>query len=164
MSETIKGHTVKYKVGNEWVDIPAAIINVYNIYVAYCEQNGIEPVSESEYYLTLGNVKQYAEQLAGSTENINALATALGEEGALPVTLGGTGHNHANETALFNWLIEELVKPAYGLVAKSSLESTQQTLQADINTKLNKSEITYGDKDPNEPGANVSGSIYFQYK
>lgn len=159
MSENIKGHVIKYKVGDEWVDIPVAVINVYNTYVAYCEHNGIEPVSESEYYITLGNVKQYAEQLANSTDAIAALTNALGEEEVLPVTLGGTGRRFTNESELLNFFKNEL--HLAGLPTNEDLEQVDTNLQTAINTKLNKTEITYGTTEPN---TSTVGSFYFQYK
>lgn len=159
MSENLQGHLIKYKVGDEWVEIPLAIVNVYDTYVAYCEQNAIEPVSESEYYVTLGNVKQYAEQLAGSTESIAALTSALGEEGVLPVTFGGTGHSFTNEYKLLDWFKNEL--HLAGLPTNEDLENTEQSLQTKIDAKLDKTVITYGTEEPNE---STAGSFYFQYK
>ena len=87
----VNGHLLKYKdeQGN-WISLPVAIIDVYDTYVAHCVEKGITPVSQEDYYITLGNLSTLVQQLAGGSDAIQALAKALGN-GALPPSMGGTG-------------------------------------------------------------------------
>lgn len=161
MSENIQGHVIKYKVGNEWIEIPMTVISAYNMYVAYCEEHDIEPVSETTYYKTLGNLENYITQLTGLNDlaaSITELTAAL-NAGALPVNKGGTGHAFVNEKALIQYFKEQLSQA--GLITNEVLEESKQNLQKTLATKLNSSEISFG---TTEPDANVVGSIYFQYK
>jgi glutaminase len=161
MSENTQGHIIKYKAGDRWIEIPVAVISVYNMYVAYCEEHNIEPVSETAYYETLGNLENYITQLTGLNDlaaSITELTAAL-NAGALPVNKGGTGHDFVDEKALIQYFKEQLSQA--GLVTNEVLEESKQNLQRTIATKLNSNEITFG---TTEPSANVVGSIYFQYK
>lgn len=87
----LAGHIIKYKDANgNWISIPVLTSDIYNAYVQYCKDNGIDPVTQDVYYQTLGSLQTLVSQLAGSGDAMAAIATALGA-GALPTSMGGLG-------------------------------------------------------------------------
>lgn len=103
----MNGHLIKYKddQGN-WVSIPVAIIDVYDTYVARCIEKGITPVSQEDYYITLGNLGTLVQQLAGGSDAVQALAKALGS-GALPPSMGGTGLSLSTAEYMYTLVVTE---------------------------------------------------------
>ena len=170
MSENLQGHLIKIKVGDEWVDIPMSVINVYNIYTAYCVQKGITPVSEDTYYEVLGNLETYMQQLTGLSNlssNIEELVNAL-SAGVLSVDKGGTGKEFPSEAALIQWFKNVLnnntseTNTDY-LVSFTDLSSTRNSILSEVdNVKLNKNAISWGPDNPEK--VKPTGDIYFQHK
>ena len=164
MSNNLQGHILKIKVGDEWAAIPVSVINVYNVYVAYCIENNITPVSENTYYKILGNLESYVQQLTG----LNSLANSITEltkalsDGNLPVDKGGTGVSFKNEAELVQWLKTKLSDETHStfLTSKQYIDKRVDSLQKQLTSKLTTSEIKYGQ---NEPNPSTSGLVYFQY-
>ena len=155
-----QGHLLHYKnEKGEWVALPYAIINVYDTYVAYCHEQGIEPVSASEYYVTLGNLKTYVDQLAGSSENIAALTEAL-KGGTLPVSLGGTGQGFSNAAELIGYIYDQL-RENHDVVINDELKEVEDTMLVALNGKVNRAAFSSGTADPD---ATTQGEFYFQFK
>ena len=87
----MNAHVLKFKnEKGEWVEIPYLVSDMYNMYVTYCREKGIEPVSQDDYYTSVGMLGTLVSQLADSTEAVQTLSEAL-NRGVLPTTLGGTG-------------------------------------------------------------------------
>lgn len=87
----IAGHLLKFKDENgNWISIPITTSDIYNMYVQYCEEHSVEPVTQEVYYQTLGSLQDLVSQLAGSADAMSAMANALGS-GALPTAMGGLG-------------------------------------------------------------------------
>jgi hypothetical protein len=82
---------LKYKnEKGEWVSIPCLVSDIYNAYVTYCKEKGVEPVTQDDYYISVGTLGTLVSQLASSSAAIQDLSAAL-NKGVLPATLGGTG-------------------------------------------------------------------------
>lgn len=161
----IQGHTIKYKTeSGEWVSIPLAVVDVYNLYVQYCVENSIEPVSRADYYGTIGNLKEYADALkldADATTALQTIAEQL-KDGLLPVGNGGTGKSFNNEAAFISYLTEQLV--AAGLATEDEANKyADEAASTAAQDKLDSSKIAYGTADPtvNSPGSDVI--YYFQH-
>lgn len=87
----MNAHLLKFKnEKGEWVSIPCLVSDIYNMYVTYCKEKGITPVSQDDYYISVGMLGTLVSQLAGSTEAVQSLSKAL-NSGTLPTFLGGTG-------------------------------------------------------------------------
>jgi hypothetical protein len=130
MLENVQGHTIKYKVGDEWVAIPIGVISVYDTYRAYCVENNIEPVSETTYYETLGHLQSLVDSFSNSTESITVLANSLkpNEDGetVLPLSMGGTGTNCKDVYALVEYL------NTYGLAHSNTVTDLQNLVDTQI--------------------------------
>lgn len=157
MANSIKGHLLKYKLKDgTWVTLPLSVINVYDIYTTYCAENNITPVDKTTYFQTLGNLENLVSELAGSTDAIEQLTTALAG-GVLPVTKGGTGCS--SEQNLINYLTTGL-----GLVTASQAENTAVAYtDSVVKNKLDANKIAHGTKAPAEAGLGSSVMYYFQY-
>ena len=161
MANNHAGHLLKFKnEQGEWVPLPLAIVNVYDTYVAYCNERQITPVSETEYYVTLGNLKTYVDQLAGSADNIATLTAAL-SEGTLPLSLGGTGKTFATELAFIQYIFNSLADN-YSVLTESEFNNAIAPITEDIRRKFNADNISSGTLPPDEAG--FPGEYYFQYE
>ena len=156
MSENIQGHLLKFKNANgEWVALPIAIVNVYDIYVAYCQTKGVQPVTEQTYYDTLGNLQSLVNTITDSTDSINRLTEAL-DEGMLPVNLGGTGCN--TEESMFTYMYNGL--KAKGFAEQSAVDALSNEVDKLSKNSTSKNNFSYGD---NAPGPGTQGTYYFEY-
>lgn len=161
MANNHAGHLLKFKnEQGEWVPLPLAIVNVYDTYVAYCNERQITPVSEAEYYVTLGNLKTYVDQLAGSADNIDTLTAAL-SEGALPLSLGGTGKTFATELAFIQYIFNSLADN-YSVLTASEFNNAIDLINDNLQHKFNADKISSGTRTPDEVG--FPGEYYFQYE
>lgn len=167
----MQGHLIKYKVGDEWVEIPVALISVYNAYEAYCAEHNIEPVTESTYYKTLGELEAAVDKLTeivqvdSLQEAVDALSNLL-ENNVLPTTKGGTGQSFETLAALIEYIRTSVSHPS--LEDAKRLTSVQDVLdmvgrsvQNVADLKLNSSDITYGSDEPTD---STEGLYYFQLK
>jgi hypothetical protein len=154
----LNGHTIKFKTPEgAWVDIPLAIIDVYNVYQQYCTEHNIEPVTVDTYYNTLGNLATYVEQLGNSTNAIESLKEAL-DSGTLSTTMGGTGKAFDSFNALVTELHTKLSQnEVTGFVSKSELEDDLAQLDYQ---KLDSAKIGWG---TNKNQASATCQIFFEY-
>ena len=161
----MEGHLLKYKNDKgEWVALPFAVINVYDIYCAYCSKQNITPVKESTYFETLGNLESLVSTLQDEAGTIGSLIEALGG-GYLPLSKGGLNQSFDNETELGTYLKNLLTKySALGendhLATVLDLEDLNESLTQSIEVKLDESKISMG---PDKPGETTTGDYYFQY-
>ena len=179
MSNTFKGHILKYKKeSGEWVDIPIAIVDVYDRYVAYCAENNIEPVSETDYCKALSDIDTKLaniESVLGTLDNIEALQgliTAL-QGGILPTTKGGTGVNYASSDAFVTDMYDKAVNVSKRNHADdrklTTLDVVKTTIQSAIDlfakdnmdSKFDAAEILWGTE---APDSHTPGTYYFQVK
>lgn len=160
MSENTKGHLLHYKnEEGQWVPLPMSVVNVYDIYVSYCNSNGITPVDEITYYQTLGSLQGLVTDLAGSTAAIASLNAAIGA-GVLPLSKGGTGQAYDSESDFIDSIEDKLnLQNRLDTVRENAIVAVQNEVKA-IATKLDASEINKG---TSTPGANTPGTYYFQY-
>ena len=153
----MEGHLLKYKNDEgEWIALPFAVINVYDIYCARCREQNITPVNEHTYFETLGNLESLVSTLQDETGTIASLVTALGG-GYLPLSKGGLGQSFNDETALTVYL-KGLLDDYLATV--QNLEVLQNNLNQSIASKLDASKISMG---PDAPDEETTGDYYFQY-
>ena len=164
MANTIKGHLLKYRLEDgTWVTLPMSVINVYDIYKLYCLENGIEEkdiMSEYEYYVVLGNIRKYAEDLAGSAAGLQPLIEAIGE-GALPVSKGGTGYT--DEQQLLQHYASQLVN-VYTIATTQHVHDELLNMETILNDAIeaHRAEFAHGDKEPAAAGLSADVKYYFQ--
>lgn len=164
----MQGHLFKYKdKDGNWIEIPILVESMYNAYVAYCTKNSIEPVPETIYYQSVGQLKKLVEDLGSSAENLNAIADSLAQ-GALPQNLGGLGV--AIGTDDYPTLQDALVKLANVVTIKqlddeaAALQAAIKTLQTSMNTSIaGKEDAASFSKGTAAPTANTPGKYYFQH-
>lgn len=156
MSENIQGHLLKFKnADGKWVALPIAIVNVYDIYVAYCQTKGVQPVSEQTYYDTLGNLQSLVNTITNSTDSINRLTEAL-DGGSLSVQLGGTGCD--SEESMFTYMYDGL--KVKGFAEQSAIDALSNEVNILKMNSTSKNNFSYGDSAPN---AGTPGTYYFEY-
>lgn len=106
----MQGHILKYKdKDGNWINIPFTASDIYTLYCLYCKEHGVEPVSQADYYISVGALSTLVAQLGSNATHLQDIAKSL-ENGALPVALGGTGlvlSDHAN-------ILEYLLDPDRG--------------------------------------------------
>lgn len=167
MSENIVNHLLQYKTADgKWVALPVGIINIYDVYCAECAKQSITPVDKPTYYTTLGNLETYVTALAGSTNAIKDLITAI-EGGNLPLSKGGLGQSFTDEAALikyFRGLLSVGGLGELGFINAGDAEEiativAEGAVAAVASDKLNVTDITYGTA---EPETSTPGTFYFQ--
>lgn len=165
----MQGHIFKYKdKDGNWIEIPILVESMYNAYVAYCTKNSIEPVPETIYYQSVGQLKKLVEDLGSSAENLNAIANSLAQ-GALPQNLGGLGVAIGTDeeyTTLQDALVQlaDVVTTQQLNARVTALQSTINTLQTNMNTSIaGKEDAASFSKGDKTPTANTPGKYYFQY-
>ena len=131
----MEGQLIHYKnEAGEWVPLPISVTGVYDMYAAYCAENGITPVDKITYYTNLteittalADVRDVLGNLS-DLENLQQVIATL-EDGVLPTTLGGTGRYFASEAAFISYLNSVLqnstyVSQANALASKAYVENT----------------------------------------
>lgn len=161
----MEGHLLKYKNDEgEWIALPFAVINVYDIYCARCGEQNITPVDEHTYFETLGNLESLVNALNKEAGNIDALAAAL-NDGVLPLHMGGLNQSFVSEAALGTYLKSLLTgKSNLGvndhLATSQDLGNLNNALTQLSSDKLDASKISMG---PDAPDEETTGDYYFQY-
>lgn len=166
----MEGQLIHYKnEAGEWVPLPISVIGVYDMYVAYCTDNGITPVDKITYYTNLteittalNNVRAQLGDLS-NLENLQQVVGAL-EDGLLPVTMGGLGKSFASETQLLEYLSDSLQSDTYSpwgytLASKGYVEEKIAAIPED-------KRFASGNFDPSQnPSSVPSGcTMFFQYE
>ena len=167
----MQGHLLKYKnEKGEWVTLPVSIVDVYTTYKTYCKQEGIDAVSEKEYYCVLGNLsaitanfQELIDILEAKPENIQRfLGYIASGSGTLPTQYGGTGRAFASTDALLDDLREKLSKAGFTDEQRNAITNISSSIIEDaLKNKLDTLAITCGTSAPN---AATQGSYYFQYE
>jgi hypothetical protein len=118
---SFQGHLIKYKDTNgNWIEIPVAVGTAYTMYKSYCQEHGIESVSEETYYATLGNLQLLVNQLAGSSDALQSMSAAL-RSGALPTNMGATGVAIGPEEYAF--VLVSVVPENWGIAEDTAYEN-----------------------------------------
>jgi hypothetical protein len=164
----MQAHLIKYKdKDGNWVSIPVAMQDMYQAYVDYCEANNITAVSQNTYYATIGNLQELVETLGDNTGNIEQLIAAL-SNGALPITMGGTGLN-ISATA-FSTLVDYLATPTSeggaGLISRTAVESLIEekttNLTQLVSNAFDGAIIAYGTDTPDKLELGTDVKYFFQ--
>jgi hypothetical protein len=170
----MEGHLIHYKnEAGEWVPIPISIIDVYDMYVAYCTENGIDPVEKDTYYANLTNVDialKNVESMLGNLRSIESLqefiAALQGE--VLPTSRGGTGKNFDSEAAFITFLNSALQDGSYTSEANTlaSKEFVIHTVEDEINAIPEDKRFASGNVDPSKNPSSVPAdcTMYFQWE
>ena len=167
----MQGHLLKYKnEKGEWITLPISIVDVYTTYKTYCKQEGIDPVSEKEYYRVLGNLSTITASfqslittLESKPENIQRFLNYIASgNGTLPAQYGGTGRAFASTEALLDDLREKLSNAGFTDKQKTDIINISSAIIEDaLKDKLDSAQISCGTSMPN---AATTGTYYFQYE
>lgn len=165
MPNPMNGHVFKVKdsEGN-WIPVPVLVTDIYDAYVAFCEAQTppLNPVSQTTYYETLGNLQTLVTNLDSDIGNINRLIEAL-DDGVLPLALGGLGVSIGAEQTYTNLKDFILHTIDYNL-SKDDIDDRLNTLESDVSElatdKLDAADISFG---TNDPSSTTAGKYYFQY-
>lgn len=167
----MQGHLLKYKnEKGEWVTLPISIVDVYTTYKTYCDQEGITPVSEDEYYRVLGNLAtitsdfgELINRLETQPDNVIRFVDYIVENGGtLPTKYGGTGKEFDSIEALLNYLSVNLSKADFTDEQRDTITNISSSIIEDaLKNKLDTLSITCG---TSAPSAATPGSYYFQYE
>jgi len=155
-------HLLHYKAPDgTWVAIPYSVLNIYDVYVKYCNDNNITPVDETTYYSTLGNLAEYVTKLEGILGNLGNLQELVNSlhQGILPTTLGGTGKSFAD----YNKLIDNLKTELSQSTTLADIAALKMSVSNLDTNKLSKNVVAYGNNEPAALGLANSVTYFFQF-
>lgn len=162
MPTNANSYIFKYKLDDgTWVTIPVLAGDVYTAYTEYCSLNNIPSVNKNTYYKTLGDLQTLVDQLANNSDNMTAIAEALGG-GVLPKEMGGLGVPIG--TAFEYKTLQEALVALCGVALSENVDAKVQQINTTVGQKLDASKIAVGSADPNEVPPPAAAEFYFQYK
>jgi hypothetical protein len=171
----MQGHLFKYKdESGNWCPIPVLIQDMYHAYVDYCRAHNIEEnniASEEVYYRSVGELATLTDSLNKSYGAMQELSAAIGE-GALPISMGGTGINidTAKFTTLVSYLATPVTEGGAGLISRTAVESLIEECLTNANQAIsnafNGGIIAYGTNTPQEDESLLGPNVkyFFQYE
>lgn len=172
MLNNAKAHIIKYKLEDgTWVTIPVVVSDMYTAYKAYCLNNNIEPVDQTTYFQTIGNLKELVEQFADNSENIQSVADALAG-GVLPLTKGGLGISigAGQKYTTLRAALTDREDGGYGvgLATYDDLLYIRDAIctryDAGLDSKINNTAFASGTDTPDKANLSSDVMFYFQVK